>query len=247
MPAFRPAEGNSMKLYDALAEWWPLMSPPADYAEEAEGLARLLHDGRSDGRPRVLELGSGGGHLASHLRGRFDLTLVDRAPRMLALSRALNPDCRHLEGDMRTLRLGETFDAVLIFDAVSHLTSVTDLAAALATARAHLCVDGVAVFCPDWTCERFRPGTTHGGTDGPERGMRYVAWTHPEVVGTVYRTDLVYLLRSGQGSEVRIEHDSVKLGLFSRDVWIATLRGAGFGEARIVTQAERDVFVARAA
>ena len=41
---------------------------------------------------------------------------------MLELSRTLNPDCEHLEGDMRTLRLGRTFDAVLIHDAVMYMT-----------------------------------------------------------------------------------------------------------------------------
>jgi hypothetical protein len=37
---------------------------------------------------------------------------------MLELSRALNPECRHLQGDMRSLRLEERFEAVLIFDAI---------------------------------------------------------------------------------------------------------------------------------
>lgn len=31
-----------MKLYDEPAQWWPLFSAPADYAEEAELLARVL-------------------------------------------------------------------------------------------------------------------------------------------------------------------------------------------------------------
>src|SRR3972149_1508073 len=59
----------------------------------------------------VLELGSGGGNNASHMKAHFKLTLVDRSPAMLAVSRALNPECEHLEGDMRTLRLGRGFDA----------------------------------------------------------------------------------------------------------------------------------------
>ena len=46
----------------------------------------------------------------------LELTLVDRAPAMLALSRRLNPGCRHVLGDMLSLRLGETFDAVLVLD-----------------------------------------------------------------------------------------------------------------------------------
>jgi hypothetical protein len=34
-----------MKLYDELADWWVLMSPPEDYAAEAGPVARLLDPG----------------------------------------------------------------------------------------------------------------------------------------------------------------------------------------------------------
>ena len=36
------------------------------------------------------------------------MTLVDLSEEMLAVSRELNPECEHLQGDMRTLRLGRT-------------------------------------------------------------------------------------------------------------------------------------------
>jgi SAM-dependent methyltransferase len=235
-----------MKLYGELAEWWPLMSPPDDYAEEAVAIARLLRGSPGVERPRLLELGSGGGHLASHLKLQFEMTLADLSPRMLELSQALNPECRHLKGDMRTLRLGESFDAVLIHDAVSHLDTTEDLEAALHTARAHLRPGGVGVFCPDYTVECFSPGTTHGGTDGPERGMRYIEWTQPEITGTTYRTDIVYLLRTAKGP-LRIEHDSVMLSVFTRAQWTDELGRAAFGEIAIETISARDVFAARAA
>jgi SAM-dependent methyltransferase len=234
-----------MKLYDELAHWWPLMSPPGEYAEEAVDIARLLSSGEPLQRPRVLELGSGGGHLAAHLKTRFDMALLDRSPRMIELSRALNPECRHLAGDMRSVRLGECFDAVLIFDAISHLCRIEDLRAALETARAHLQPGGVGVFCPDWTAECFRPETTTGGTDGPERGMRYIEWIHPEVHGTTYRTDIVYLLRE-PGKPLTIEHDAVELGLFSRAQWRGALQEAGFVSAEVHRLSGRDVFTARA-
>jgi SAM-dependent methyltransferase len=235
-----------MKLYDELAHWWPLMSPPGDYAGEAVDIARLLSAGEPLQRRRVLELGSGGGHLASHLKTRFDMTLLDLSPRMLELSRALNPECRHLQGDMRSLRLEERFDAVLIFDAISHLVRIEDLRAALETARVHLRPGGIGVFCPDWTTECFRPETTTGGTDGPERGMRYIEWIDPEIRGTVYRTDIVYLLRES-GKPLTVEHDAVELGLFSREQWDRALQEAGFVSAQVHSLSARDVFTARAA
>lgn len=230
-----------MQLYDTLADWWPLMSPPGNYAAEADAVARLLFPDPPPRRTRVLELGAGGGHLASHLAADFDMTLVDLSPRMLDQSRRLNPGCRHLQGDMRHLRLAEVFDAVLIFDAIGHMTTAEDLLAALRTARAHLVPGGAALFCPDWTTERFTPGTSTGGTDGPGRGMRYLEWTQAPDTGTTYRVDLAYLLRDPDGSR-RVVHDQMTLGLFPRATWQRLLADAGFCDIAVALLSGRDVF-----
>jgi len=86
--------------YTALADWWPLFSPPPEYGEEADDLVpRILAAAPS--RPEtLLELGSGGGSLAFHLKRHFRLTLTDIAPGMLAVSRVINPECEHLVGDI---------------------------------------------------------------------------------------------------------------------------------------------------
>ena len=138
--------------YGTLASWWPLISPVEEYAEEAQWVGKLLARAARDVR-EVLELGSGGGHCAHHLNGRFAMTLVDRSASMLAVSQALNPGCRHVVGDMRTLRLAERFDAVFIYDAVDYLISEAELSEAFATARAHCRPGGVVVVIPI-TCAR---------------------------------------------------------------------------------------------
>src|SRR5438128_882682 len=102
------------KLYGELASWFHLLSAPADYAEEAEFARSVLAGASLTPAGTLLELGSGGGNNASHLKSHYKMTLVDLSPGMLDLSRKLNPECEHLPGDMRTLRLGRTFDAVLI-------------------------------------------------------------------------------------------------------------------------------------
>ena len=150
------------RFYGDLAPWWPLISPPEDYAEEAAELADLLTSGDAPVR-EVLELGSGGGHNAVHLAHRFALTLVDASPQMLVVSRRLNPGCEHVVGDMRRLRLGKLFDAVLVHDAIDYMTTEIDLRAALATAHEHCRPGGVVVLAPDHTRETFSPGTDHGG------------------------------------------------------------------------------------
>jgi len=99
---------DSLKLYSDLASWWPYFFPPEDHEREAAIYHRLL--ARAAGVREVLELGSGGGCNASHLKARYRMTLVDQSPQMLEISRKLNPECAHLPGDMRNVRLGRTFD-----------------------------------------------------------------------------------------------------------------------------------------
>ncbi|MBI2913072.1 MAG: class I SAM-dependent methyltransferase [Chloroflexi bacterium] len=216
------------RLYSDLAEWFHLLTAPADYAEEAAFYRRTLADA-CDRLPRsLLELGSGGGNNASHLKAHFQMTLVDLSLAMLAVSRALNPECAHIEGDMRTVRLGRLFDAVLIHDAVSYMTSEADLQAALATAFAHCRRGGAALFAPDHVRENFRPSTHHGGHDGSSRSLRYLEWTwRPDPDGTTYLADFAYLLREADGS-VRVEQDRHVLGLFPRSTWLRLISSVGF-------------------
>jgi trans-aconitate methyltransferase len=216
------------RLYQDLAGWWPLISPPEEYAEEAAFAAGLF--GLATGPVReVLELGSGGGHNASHLTGRFGWTLVDLSEDMLAVSRKLNPGCAHIQGDMRTIRLGRVFDAVLVHDAVDYMTSEADLGQVMATAFAHCRPGGVAVFIPDDIAETYQPVTGCGGGDGDDgRGARFLQWSwDPDPGDTWTVSDYVYLLRDSDG-QVQTVHEQHRIGLFGREVWLRLLAGAGF-------------------
>ncbi len=104
---------SAHRFYGELAAWWPLISPPEDYEEEAAFAAALLASA-SIPVHEVLELGSGGGNNACHLKASFTMTLVDLSVEMLDVSRRLNPDCEHRHGDMRSVRLGRSFDAVFV-------------------------------------------------------------------------------------------------------------------------------------
>src|SRR5262245_37325508 len=115
------------RLYTDLASWWPLLSPPEEYRGEAEAALGLLRDALGHVPATLLELGSGGGNNALHLKRHAAMTLVDLSPDMLATSRALNPGVEHVEGDMRTVRLNRTFDAVFIHDAIMYMITEDDL------------------------------------------------------------------------------------------------------------------------
>jgi SAM-dependent methyltransferase len=223
------------RFYGDLAVWWPLVSAPAEYAEEAAFAASLLDT--ADGPTRtVLELGSGGGNNAFHLKAKYAMTLVDLSESMLAVSRELNPECEHLQGDMRDLRLARTFDAVFVHDAIEYMTTEGDLRRAVETAFVHCRPGGVAVLVPDDVAENFEPATEHGGNDAPDgRAVRYLSWSvDPDPGDTTTRTDYAFLLRAADGS-VSIAHDTHVLGLFSRELWLRVLTEAGF-RARVVAE-----------
>ncbi|MSQ33578.1 MAG: class I SAM-dependent methyltransferase [Dehalococcoidia bacterium] len=232
------------KLYTELASWFHLLTAPEEYADEAEFFGLLFRESCAKPPRTVLELGSGGGNNAFHLKAHFDLTLVDLSPAMLAVSRAINPECEHLEGDMRSVRLGRLFDVVFIHDAVDYLTTPADLRAGLETSFAHCRPGGAAVFAPDDVRETFAPKTEHGGHDGAGKAVRYLEWSYdPDPADNVYTVEYAYLLREADGT-VRVEHERHFVGLFARDEWLGLLRDAGFQPRALVDPWGREVFLA---
>ncbi|MFN7304920.1 MAG: class I SAM-dependent methyltransferase [Phenylobacterium sp.] len=143
--------------YDQIADWWTVISPLSDYTGECAEIRRVLKARRPEART-LLELGSGGGHVAFHMKLDLDCTLTDLSPAMLEVSQRLNPECLHIPGDMRTLDVDRRFDIVLAHDAIAYMTSEADLRAAFATARRHLSPGGLALFIPDEVLETFEPG-----------------------------------------------------------------------------------------
>ena len=220
---------NAPKLYNELAEWWPLMSAPADYEEEATFYFNAMQEVANGRIDTVLELGAGGGNNASFMKRRVrQLVLVDLSDGMLAHSRKVNPECEHHVGDMRSVRLGRTFDAVFVHDAISYMTTEQDLARAIETVALHCKPGGVALLAPDHLRETFQPGTSCGGEDGADRAMRYLEWAwDPDPRDSVCTTDYTYVFRDRDGS-VRVTHDRHLEGLFPRDTWLRLLRQAGF-------------------
>ncbi|MXW36447.1 MAG: class I SAM-dependent methyltransferase [Chloroflexi bacterium] len=97
----------------------------------------------------VLELGCGTGRVAVPLAAAGSrVTGVDISPAMLAAARerAEGLPLRLVEGDMRTLDLGEPFGAVLVpLGGLQHMTTTAEVAAALATVARHLAPGGQAV------------------------------------------------------------------------------------------------------
>lgn len=233
------------KMYDELATWWQLISPPEEYEQEFDFFEPLLAEAAENPDASLLELGSGGGNNALYLKKMFPhVTLTDLSPQMLAISRELNPECEHISGDMRTLRLDRTFDAVFVHDAIDYMTTTDDLRRAMETAFLHCKPGGTVLFVPDHLQETFEEETDHGGVDGDGRSLRFLEWTYdPDETDTTYTVDYVYALREGN-EPTRVEHDQHICGLYSRAEWMRLANQVGFEMDSVGDPFGRDVFIA---
>jgi SAM-dependent methyltransferase len=221
------------RLYDDLAWLWPLWGDPAgSYADWCDQVTRFIFQYTQIPVFTLLNLGCGGGKNAYNLKRRFEVTGVDLSPAMLDQARQLNPECHFLIGDMRSCSLGEPFDAVLIDDAISYMTTPEDLSAVFRNAYRHLRVGGVMVVMPDLTRETFQQNRTKASIANaqgkpPDIDVVFLENDYDfDPNDDFYDCTIVYIIR--ESGKMRIETDTHILGLFSMDVWRRTLRQAGF-------------------
>lgn len=219
---------DERRLYGDLAWLWPIISPPADYKEEAEDFAARIRQFARIPVSTLLHLGSGGGHLDHHLQQHFTVTGVDLSPNMLALARRLNPAIRYLPGDMRTVRLHESFDAALIDDSIDYMLDESELLQAFATVFAHLRPGGVFLTYAEMTCELFEQNkTTHSVHRQGNLEVVMVENSYdPDPDDTCLDYTFVYLVR--RDGNLEIIPDRHRLGLFPQQTWGKLLRIAGF-------------------
>jgi hypothetical protein len=235
--------GDAHRLYDQLGDLYPLLSRPEDSTAEARRIRaafrRLLpRGGRTryggpggagdGGKPRLLELGVGSGHVLSHLTSMFDAVGVDLSPQMLEHAARTNPGVEHHAGDMRDARLGRTFDAVLIHDAVHYMLTEADLLAALGTAAAHLEAGGALLALPRYVRETFVDGDVSHDLDvSHPTTVGYVMQARdPDPTDTTYQLTMLLMVRH-QG-RIHVEEDRHTCGLFPVATWMRLLDEAGF-------------------
>jgi SAM-dependent methyltransferase len=196
-----------MKLYGPLAKWWPLLSPREN--QEAQGLlfGAVFANGL-EGWSSFLELGCGSGALASFLPEHVEKVLVDSSKEMLVLCGENNPSASCIPGDMRTLRLNRSFDAVLIHDALMYLTTPADLLAAIQTAAAHCRPGGLVLLVPDLTQEDFQEGNTVlAGGQTEDLAVRLMEWHwDPDPADNSTLAELSFLIQ--ENGQVTAHHET---------------------------------------
>lgn len=144
-----------MSVFGPYARYYDLLYRDKDYGAEAAFVSGLIRK-HAPRATRLLELGSGTGIHASRLAAQgYSVHGVDRSETMLdgararmpALDAAVAGRLSFSHGDVRTVRVGRTFDAVIsLFHVVSYQVTNDDLLAMFETAASHLTAGGVFVF-----------------------------------------------------------------------------------------------------
>ena len=139
--------------FQKYSAYYDLLYADKDYEAEAGYVARVLRTANPEVRT-ILELGSGTGLHGRLLAGMgFDVHGIERSSEMAAIAQSTTENvtgggafsCE--VGDLRLVRLGRTFDAVVsLFHVISYQTTDDDLRAGFRTAATHLGNGGLFLF-----------------------------------------------------------------------------------------------------
>lgn len=132
--------------FNSYSGYYDLLYRDKDYAAEVDYIAGLLRRFSVTG-PELLEFGSGTGRHGRLLAERgFRVTGIERSAEMVAHSQS-TPGFTCHQGDICTVQLGRTFDAVLsLFHVVSYQTSNAAVQSVFARAAEHLQPGGLFLF-----------------------------------------------------------------------------------------------------
>ncbi len=221
-------EKDSRRLYGELAWLWPIMSSPEEYAEESELFSQTIKAHSKIEARTLLHLGCGGGMNDYTFKKHFQVTGVDISEEMLKLARKLNPEIRYVNGDMRTIQLGECFDAVIALDSINYMRTPGDLRSVFQTAYEHLNPDGVFLIIAEETAEKFKQNRTMSSChfQGDVELVFIENIYDPDPVDTSFEATFVYLIR--RKGELEMYIDRHLLGVFDIDTWHNLLRRVGF-------------------
>lgn len=144
-----------MDIFDAYATYYDLLYRDKDYAGEADYVATRIRQ-MMPGAQRILDLGCGTGKHDEYLaRLGFSVHGMDISDEMLSRARErkaklpadIAEKLSFSAGDIRTVRTGQTYDAVIsLFHVMSYQTANSDVMTALQTAADHLKPGGLFVF-----------------------------------------------------------------------------------------------------
>ena len=166
--------------FEKYSYYYDLLYKDKNYEAEADYVKTKLLQQKQNIKT-ILEFGSGTGRHAKLLAKRgFEMCGVERSQTMIEKARSEIADLRPMsaqfkQGDIRSVRIGKKFDAIIaLFHVLSYQTSNADALAMFETAAIHLETGGVLLF-DFW----YGPAVL---TDPPETRVKHVENDTVEVI-----------------------------------------------------------------
>ncbi len=222
-------------MYDKSARIYDLLyvgSGIKDYPAEAAELQRIIQDA-SPAAQTLLDVACGTGAHLVEMQRRFAVEGVDLSPAMLAVARTRLPGIPLYEGDMRTLDLGKTFDAVTcLFSSIGYMTDPAEMRGAIARLAAHVAPGGVLIVDgwvrPDRWLDNFRPDSPDVASDD---GLTVVRMSYGRRDGNITELEMHHLVQTDAGVEYFTE--THRLMLTETDDYVSAVTDAGL-QARVI-------------
>lgn len=219
--------GKSARIYDLLY----VGSGIKDYPAESAELDRIIREANPTART-LLDVACGTGAHLVELRRWYSVQGVDLSPAMLAVAHQRLPGVPLAEADMRTLDLGESFDAVTcLFSSIGYITDAAEMRSAVARLAAHVAPGGVLILDgwvrPDHWREGIRPEPDIAQDDEAV----VVRLSFSRRTGNITELDMHHLVQTRAGIEYFVE--SHRLALTRTEDYVAAIEDAGL-VARII-------------
>jgi SAM-dependent methyltransferase len=152
---------------------------------------------------------------------------------MLAVARTRLPGIPLHEGDMRTLDLGKTFDAVTcLFSSIGYMTDPAQMRAAIARLAVHVAPGGVLIVDgwvrPDRWLDNFRPDSPDVASDDEVTVVRLSSSRRD---GSITELEMHHLVQTDAGIEYFMEPH--RLRLTETGEYVSAVTDAGL-QARVV-------------
>ena len=217
---------NKQLLHNSLAKYYDRVYSYRDYLDEAVRLQNLIIKYSESGGNLLLDVACGTGLHLKYLKDDFSCTGVDVSKAMLKIARKNVKGVTFKEADMKTLRLGKQFDAIVcLLSSIGYVKTPASLEKTIWNFSKHLKKGGLALIEPSHAKSAYANGEpriiTHDGKDAKIARINYTNFRQATAVLNMH------ILIAERGKDAKYFVDRHELGLFGINNTLRIMKAAG--------------------